>query len=117
MKKINNIYKISIPIYHNELEGNHGLSIVTVAYNYDENWTPSDDDLGGGNLGNGNVCDLESEPEKLEGEGLTFLEAEVQMVPTTTVKLDEKGQEKMQRLIDRLEDLDDVLEVYHNWEE
>ena len=55
--------------------------------------------------------------EKLEESGLTFLEAEVQMIPTTTVALDEAGQEKMERLIDRLEELDDVMDVYHNWEE
>ena len=55
--------------------------------------------------------------EKLEAEGLEFLEAEVQMVPTTTVALDEKGIEKMERLIERLEDLDDVANIYHNWEE
>ena len=55
--------------------------------------------------------------EKLEGAGLTFLEAEVQMIPTTTVALDEAGVEKMERLIERLEELDDVMDVYHNWEE
>ena len=55
--------------------------------------------------------------EKLEEAGLTFLEAEVQMVPTTTVVLDEAGQEKMERLIEKLEELDDVMDVYHNWEE
>ena len=55
--------------------------------------------------------------EKLEELGLSFLEAEVQMVPTTTVVLDEAGQEKMERLIERLDDLDDVMNVYHNWEE
>ena len=55
--------------------------------------------------------------EKLEEQGLEFLEAEVQMVPTTTVALDEKGVEKMERLIERLEDLDDVSNIYHNWEE
>ena len=55
--------------------------------------------------------------EKLEEAGLTFLEAEVQMVPTTTVALDEAGQEKMERLIEKLEELDDVMDVYHNWEE
>ncbi len=55
--------------------------------------------------------------EKLEAEELVFLEAEVQMVPTTTVALDEKGVEKMERLMERLEDLDDVSNVYHNWEE
>ena len=55
--------------------------------------------------------------EKLSEEGITFLEAGVQMVPSTYVSLDEKGAEKMQRLIDNLEDLDDVVEVFHNWEE
>ncbi len=55
--------------------------------------------------------------EKLEEEGLEFLEADVQMVPTTTVSLDEKGTEKMERLIERLEELDDVANIYHNWEE
>ena len=55
--------------------------------------------------------------EELEKNGLEFLEASVQMVPTTYVSLDEAGAEKMQRMIDRLEDLDDVSEVYHNWEE
>lgn len=55
--------------------------------------------------------------EALEGEGLEFVEAEVQMIPTTYVLLDEKGCERMQRLIDNLEDLDDVMDVYHNWEE
>lgn len=55
--------------------------------------------------------------EKLEEVGLEFLEAEVQMVPTTTVALDENGVEKMERLMERLEDLDDVSNIYHNWEE
>ena len=55
--------------------------------------------------------------EKLEEAGLSFLEAEVQMVPTTTVVLDEAGQEKMERLIEKLDELDDVMNVYHNWEE
>ena len=72
----------------------------------------------------GEIYEITTEPsdftavrEKLEEAGLTFLEAEVQMVPTTTVALDEKGQEKMERLIDRLDELDDVMNVYHNWEE
>ena len=72
----------------------------------------------------GEIYEITTEPseftavrEKLEEAGLTFLEAEVQMVPTTTVVLDEKGQEKMERLIDRLDELDDVMNVYHNWEE
>ncbi len=62
-------------------------------------------------------ADFSEVREKLEEMGLEFLEAEVQMVPTTTVALDEKGVEKMERLIERLEDLDDVSNIYHNWEE
>ena len=54
--------------------------------------------------------------ESLQNLGLEFLEASVQMVPSTTVALDEKSEEKMNRLIDTLNDLDDVMNVYHNWE-
>ena len=61
--------------------------------------------------------DFSAVREKLEEKGLEFLEAEVQMVPTTTVALDEAGAEKMERLIERLEELDDVANIYHNWEE
>ena len=55
--------------------------------------------------------------EALEEKGLTFVEADVQMVPTTYVDLDEKDAEKMERLVERLEELDDVSEVFHNWNE
>ena len=55
--------------------------------------------------------------EALEKEGLEFVEADIQMIPTTYVQLDEKTAERMQKLIDNLEDLDDVMDVYHNWEE
>jgi YebC/PmpR family DNA-binding regulatory protein len=55
--------------------------------------------------------------EKLQEAGIEFLEASVQMVPSTTVALDEASGEKMERMIERLEDLDDVMSVYHNWEE
>ncbi len=56
--------------------------------------------------------------EALEKKGYEFLEAEVQMVPQTYTKLtDEKQIEMMEKLIDSLEDLDDVQNVYHNWEQ
>lgn len=61
--------------------------------------------------------DFTAVTEELTKNNLTFLEAGIQMVPNTYVKLDEKASEKMQRLIDNLDDLDDVLEVFHNWEE
>ena len=54
--------------------------------------------------------------EALEAQGLEFLEAEVQMVPSTYIQLSEEDGQKMQRLLDMLEDLDDVMNVYHNWE-
>ena len=62
-------------------------------------------------------ADFSQVREKLEEAGLEFLEADIQMIPTTTVKLDEKNTEKMERLIERLEELDDVSNIYHNWEE
>ena len=61
--------------------------------------------------------DFSSVREALETKGIEFLEAEIQMVPSTYISLDEKDGEKMQRLIDNLEDLDDVMNVYNNWEE
>ena len=61
--------------------------------------------------------DFSNVREALENEGLEFVEAEIQMIPTTYVALDEKGQEKMERLIEKLDELDDVMNVYHNWEE
>ena len=47
--------------------------------------------------------------EALEKENIEFVQAEVQMIPTTYVELDEKGTERMQRLIDRLEDYKDNI--------
>jgi YebC/PmpR family DNA-binding regulatory protein len=46
-----------------------------------------------------------------------FLEAQIQMVPQTLVKLDdEENINKMEKLIDSVEDLDDVQNIFHNWE-
>ena len=55
--------------------------------------------------------------EQLENNGLEFVEAEVRMIPNTYVKLDEKDSERMENFLEKLEDLDDVSDVYHNWEE
>lgn len=53
----------------------------------------------------------------LEKKGYTFVEAEVSMIPQSYTSLtDEKQLEQIERLIDGLEDNDDVMEVYHNWE-
>ena len=42
--------------------------------------------------------------------------AEVTMIPSTTVDLDLETAPKLLRLIDMLEDCDDVQNVYHNGE-
>ena len=55
--------------------------------------------------------------EELEKQGLKFEEAEIQMIPTTYVSLSEEQNRKMELLIEKLEELDDVLNIYHNWEE
>ena len=44
--------------------------------------------------------------------------AEVTMIPQTYVKLeDEQDIKMMNRILDLLDEDDDVQEVYHNWEE
>ena len=60
--------------------------------------------------------DFSSVREALENEGLEFIEAEVQMVPTTYVALDEKATERMDKLLENLDELDGVMNVYHNSE-
>ena len=49
--------------------------------------------------------------------GLTFLSAEVQMIPqNTVVPADEETLQKVQKLLEMLEDNDDVQNVWHNAE-
>ncbi len=61
--------------------------------------------------------DFSSVRDKLEEAGCTFLSAEREMVPSTTVALpDEESVAKVQRLIDWLEDYDDTQAVYHDAE-
>ncbi len=62
------------------------------------------------------VEDFSKVRESLENAGLSFVEASIQMVPTTYVALDEKAQERMEKLLDNLDELDDVMNVYHNSE-
>lgn len=60
--------------------------------------------------------DFSAVRETLEGSGYEFLSAEITMIPDTTVQLDGTSAGKVQRLIDVLEDDDDVQDVYHNAE-
>ncbi len=56
--------------------------------------------------------------EALEKENLPMASAEVTMIPQTWVTLsDEQDIKMMNRILDLLDEDDDVQEVYHNWEE
>ena len=67
--------------------------------------------------------DFSTVREALEAEGIEFLEAAVKMIPDTYTAIDEADAKKFQKMLDLLEDDDDVQEVYHNaefpegWEE
>ncbi|MGX2943683.1 YebC/PmpR family DNA-binding transcriptional regulator [Enterococcus alishanensis] len=50
--------------------------------------------------------------DQLEADGLTLAQAELTMVPQTTVALETPQKEKLEQLIDKLEDDDDVSEVF-----
>ena len=53
----------------------------------------------------------------LEEKGYTFASAEVEMVPQNYIQLSGEGDVKnMEKLIDMLEDNDDVQNVWHNWD-
>ena len=58
--------------------------------------------------------DFETVRNALEAAGLKPEVAEVTMRPENTIDLDEDSAAKMQKILDVLEDLDDVQEVYHN---
>ena len=54
--------------------------------------------------------------EALEAQGIEFLEASVKMIPDTYTAINEEDAKKFQKMLDLLEDDDDVQEVYHNAE-
>ena len=58
--------------------------------------------------------DFEAVKNALEAAGLKPELAGVIMRPDVTIELDAEAAAKMQKLLDVLEDLDDVQEVYHN---
>ena len=73
----------------------------------------------------GDVFEITTEPDDfnavtaaLEAKGYVPASAQVEMVPQNYVKLTDAGDIKnMEKLIDALEDNDDVQNVYHNWEQ
>lgn len=62
--------------------------------------------------------DFRAVRDALEEKGYAFESAEVEKIPQTNVKLtDEHDILMMEKLLESLEDNDDVQNVYHNWEE
>ncbi len=61
--------------------------------------------------------DFSAVREALEQKGYTFVSAEVEMVPDVYATIpDEDSVIRMEKLLDALEDNDDVQNVWHNWE-
>ena len=60
------------------------------------------------------VSNFSSVRAYLEEKGLSFFEAQIEMVPQNKITLSDEDNVKFQKLIDALDDLDDVQNVYHN---
>ena len=62
------------------------------------------------------ASEMETVRQALEAKKLQVTRAEVALIPKTTVELDEKTSTQALRMIEKLEDLDDVQEVHTNAE-
>lgn len=61
------------------------------------------------------VADFSSVREALEGEGASFLSAELTYLPQTTIDVsDAETLAKIDKMLELLDDMDDVQNVYHN---
>ena len=58
--------------------------------------------------------DLSAVRDELDKNGVKILSAEVDMIPENEVTPDESQQETLLKMIDKLEELDDVQNIYHN---
>ena len=65
--------------------------------------------------------EIYSEPENfsdlldyITSQNLSVLESDVRQIPTLKKELDDDDEEKMQRFLDKLDDCDDVQNVWHN---
>ena len=58
--------------------------------------------------------DFGSMQKALEEKGITPISAEVEWIPVTTVQLNEEHAQDVLKLVDRLEQDEDVQKVFHN---
>ena len=64
------------------------------------------------------VSEISAVREALEAKGYTIESADPEKVPSNYVRLEDEDQiTKMNRLLDALEDNEDVTEVWHNWDD
>ena len=61
-----------------------------------------------------NPSDFSDVRKFLESKGVNFIEADIEMVPNDYITLDEKQTETFMKMLDALEDNDDVQSIYHN---
>ena len=62
--------------------------------------------------------DFNAVADALTAKGYTFVSAQIEMVPQNYQKLESEEQiSQMEKLLDIMEDDDDVQNVWHNWEE
>lgn len=55
--------------------------------------------------------------EKLEEDGIEFISAEIEMIPSIYTAIPKGSEEDFENMLETLEDDDDVQDVYHNAEE
>ncbi|MBQ7719343.1 MAG: YebC/PmpR family DNA-binding transcriptional regulator [Clostridia bacterium] len=61
--------------------------------------------------------DLDAVRDELEKAGYAILSAEKDKIPSSYVSIDDPDiRENMQKMLDMLDESDDVTDVYHNWE-
>lgn len=61
--------------------------------------------------------ELRAVREALEAKKYTIASAEIEYIPNSLTKLDDDSKIKMEKLLDLLDDNDDVQNVWHNWDE
>ena len=61
--------------------------------------------------------DFNAVADALGKKGYTFASAQIEMVPQNYQSLNPDQAAQMEKLIDIMEDDDDVQNVWHNWEE
>ena len=62
------------------------------------------------------VSEFSAARKYLEEKGLNFLQAEISMIPQNKITLDVDKLETFKKMLDKLEENDDVQDVYHNVE-